>query len=322
MRTTALALTALLAAALLFAAAFVRPIAPGHLATRDLDAPPRGPGLDLEIPLLADWDVVPTAGLVTWDEPLRVTTADGHRVEARLALRYRLGGAAAWPADEIRTQAAPHIGEVLAALTLPELMIPERRRATEQTAAEALTARLPALAGAHLTLQGLTLSPADAGRLRDQAVITLRRRLEQTNEEEIATRAAIETAHLEAARDAEAERTEGRRRIEEARREADRAIAERLGEAEAYARQRRAEADAEHLKLTAEGNAALTRAEAVNDQLLATALQGDAGRLFAAIEAARQFELGDLHLTPDTPDFLRRFGGMEAWRAFFLGGAH
>ncbi|MCA9537492.1 MAG: CpaF family protein [Myxococcales bacterium] len=78
---------------------------------------------------------------------------------------------------------------------------------------------------------------------------------------------------------------------------------------------RGAEAEAATMREVAEGEAALARAEALRDQLTAAALGGERGRIYAAIEAARNLQLGEVHLPSPSPDFLRRFGGLAAWRA-------
>lgn len=84
-------------------------------------------------------------------------------------------------------------------------------------------------------------------------------------------------------------------------------------------RQRAAEADAEAQALLGEARAAFAEAEAERDRLLAQALTGEAGRYYVAIEAARRFRLGAVHLPDPPPDFLLQMGGVEAWRRVFLG---
>lgn len=90
-------------------------------------------------------------------------------------------------------------------------------------------------------------------------------------------------------------------------------------EAEHLPARRAAEAEAEALALLADGRTALARAEALRDGLVARALAGEGGRYYIAIEAARRFELGDVHLPNPPPGFLGELGSLSAWRRFFLG---
>ena len=84
-------------------------------------------------------------------------------------------------------------------------------------------------------------------------------------------------------------------------------------EADAYVRRRRAEAEAAEARLGAEAHLAASRAAALRDKLLAQALDGEAGRLYTAIQAARNFKVGELD-----PTLRTRLATMEAWRRFFL----
>lgn len=109
-------------------------------------------------------------------------------------------------------------------------------------------------------------------------------------------------------------------RLARMRSEAERDIAALTGEAEALPRQRATEAEAERAELISDARVALARAEAVRDGLLAETLAAPGGRYYTAIEAARRFELGDVHLPSPGADFLRGFG-VDQWRRFFLGEA-
>lgn len=107
----------------------------------------------------------------------------------------------------------------------------------------------------------------------------------------------------------------------EARRaELERRIAALETEARHIVAQREAEAEAEAVVLLAAGQEAVARAEARRDALLGEILASPAGRYYLAIEAARAFRLGDVHLPAPRADFLQTMGSVSAWRAFFLGG--
>ena len=70
---------------------------------------------------------------------------------------------------------------------------------------------------------------------------------------------------------------------------------------------------------TATGDLAEAKAEALGQRLKAKALATKAGRTYSAITAAENFQLGEILLNSNDPTFLVRFGGMKAWRRFFLG---
>lgn len=96
-------------------------------------------------------------------------------------------------------------------------------------------------------------------------------------------------------------------------------IATLEADANLSARIKRAEADAEHLRQLAIVQAEVVQLTAVNEAQRIEALKGEGGRWLLAIESARRFQLGDIVLSSDDPDFFRRFGSPAAWRAFFLG---
>ncbi len=98
-------------------------------------------------------------------------------------------------------------------------------------------------------------------------------------------------------------------------------IAALEAEAEQLPARRAAEAEAKAVVMLAEARNAVASAEARRSAQLGAALAGDAGRYAIAIEAARNFELGDIHLPNPPPDFLHTMGSMDAWRRFFLGRA-
>jgi uncharacterized membrane protein YqiK len=108
-------------------------------------------------------------------------------------------------------------------------------------------------------------------------------------------------------------------KIEEAKTEFEIAIADINADALKYNQKKRSEADAFCSEAEAEGKLAEAKAEALGKKLEAQALSSAAGRTYSAIEAARNFQLGDIELNSTDPRFLQDFGSMEAWRTFFLG---
>lgn len=99
----------------------------------------------------------------------------------------------------------------------------------------------------------------------------------------------------------------------------ERRLAALEAEAMVYRRQRAAEAAAEAQEILGEARAAFGAAEAERDRMLADALAGEGGRYYVAIEAARRFRVGAVHLPDPPPEFLQRMGSLDVWRRFFLG---
>lgn len=129
---------------------------------------------------------------------------------------------------------------------------------------------------------------------------------------------AVEHARVVGSDFAEAEQAHARS-LAEVETEFEGRIAALEAEAEQFPERRAAEAEAKAVVMLAEGRSAVASAEARRSELLGAALAGEAGRYAVAIEAARNFELGDIHLPNPPPDFLQTMGSMDAWRRFFLG---
>jgi|JI10StandDraft_1071094.scaffolds.fasta_scaffold188314_2 hypothetical protein len=100
--------------------------------------------------------------------------------------------------------------------------------------------------------------------------------------------------------------------------EAGQEAAQIVAEAETEAARILGETESHHARALAEAELALAQVEAERDRLFASALSGPGGRYYAAIEAARRFELGHFDLDTRDPEFLKKFGSMAAWRRFFL----
>lgn len=132
--------------------------------------------------------------------------------------------------------------------------------------------------------------------------------------EQAAADAASETDDAFAAAEREHLATLTERRLAGERR-----LATLEAEAMVLRRQRAAEAAAEAQAILGEARAAFGQAEAERDRLLAAALAGEGGRYYVAIEAARRFRIGAVHLPDPPPEFLHRMGSLDAWRRFFLG---
>lgn len=78
-------------------------------------------------------------------------------------------------------------------------------------------------------------------------------------------------------------------------------------------------ADAYYTTRVAEGEQLVAEAEALGERLRANALNTRAGRTFAAIQAAKNFELGETTVNGRDPRALAQFGSVSAWEKFFLG---
>jgi regulator of protease activity HflC (stomatin/prohibitin superfamily) len=156
-------------------------------------------------------------------------------------------------------------------------------------------------------------------KLQDKQLYQVQARLDEAKGKESEARTLTDTDEKAIDRDVKLEVEIWNAKIEEAKSEFEIAIADINAEALKYDRRTRSEADALCSEAIAEGKLAEAKAEALGQRLEAKALSSPAGRTYSAIEAARNFKLGDIQLNSTDPSFLREFGSMEAWRQFFLG---
>jgi len=91
-------------------------------------------------------------------------------------------------------------------------------------------------------------------------------------------------------------------------------------EAVVYTAKRQAESRAQAQAIRLEAELVLSQAMAERDGLIGQAVAKPGGRYYAAIEAARRFDVRHLADSPEAMATLRKTGTLEYWRRFFLGG--
>lgn len=213
-------------------------------------------------------------------------------------MRQRLGGASV---DEVLTTT---VRQRIADEMLPEVNALLASRDIEAT---------------HVVISGVTFAPHHEAQLQNKQYFGVQGKLDEAKQRELVARQETDTIEKSISKDVAIKREEWNQKIEELRSKFELEIAQIEAEATGYNRNRRADADAQFSTMKAEGDLAEAKAEALGQQLRAEALASKAGRTFSAIEAARRFKMGDIQLNSRDPAFLRQFGGMAAWRAFFLG---
>ncbi len=91
-------------------------------------------------------------------------------------------------------------------------------------------------------------------------------------------------------------------------------------EAVVYTARRQAESRAQAQAIRLEAELSLSQAMAQRDGLIGAAVAKPGGRYYAAIEAARRFNVRHLAHAPEGLAALRKTGTLDYWRRFFLGG--
>ncbi len=213
--------------------------------------------------------------------------------------------------------------EHLAQLSNQDVQVPAKRKEFAATAVEPLNELLSQY---HLrviddgvAIRAIRFRAEYEQKLQDKQLYAVQARLDEAKGKESEARTLTDTDEKAIDRDVKLEVELWNAKIEEAKTEFEIAIADINAAALKYDRERRSEADAQCSEAKAEGMLAEAKAEALGKRLEAAALSSPAGRTYSAIEAARNFKLGDIQLNSTDPSFLRDFGSMAAWRQFFLG---
>lgn len=213
--------------------------------------------------------------------------------------------------------------EHLASMSNEDVQNPDKRVAVAQTAVAPLNLLLSQY---HLrviedgtAIRAIRFRPDYEQKLQDKQVYAVQARLDEAKGKESEARTLTDTDEKGIDRDVKVEVESWNAKIEAAKSTYEIEIAELNAAALTYDRERRAEADAICSEASAIGRLAEAKAEALGKRLEAQALSSPAGRTYSAIEAARNFQLGDIQLNSTDPRFLQEFGSMQAWRLFFLG---
>lgn len=260
-----------------------------------------------------------------------IRTKDGNRISFDLTIPYRVKPGQAWKiaregfADsydvKVKSTATGVLREVLADLSSLDVQKTEARQAAARKALPALNEALDQyhIEATHVVISAITFPTQYENQLQNKQYFVVQGKLDEARQRELVARQETDTLEKTIDKDIAVKREEWNQKIEELRSKYELEIAQIEAEATGYTRNRKADADAIYATMKAEGDLAEAQAEALGQKLRAEALASKAGRTFSAIEAARRFRLGDVQLNSQDPNFLRQFGGMAAWRQFFLG---
>jgi len=213
----------------------------------------------------------------------------------------------------------------LATLSSEDVQDPKQREAVSAGATEpinALLAQYHVRVPEHgVVLRGIRFRPEYEQKLQDKQLYAVQARLDEAKGKEAEAATLTDTDSKGIDRDVKLEVEIWNQKIEEAKTIFEIEIADVNALALRYDKERRAEANALCSKAKAEGGLAEAKADALGQRLTAQALSSPAGRTYSAIEAARNFKLGDILLNSQDPKFLHKFGSMDSWRDFFLSGS-
>lgn len=190
-----------------------------------------------------------------------------------------------------------------------EAILPSLNKALEQYHVEA----------EDVVVRAIRFRPEYEQKLQDKQFFIVQGKLDEAKRKESVAVQETDTLEKSIEKDINLKREEWNKKIEELKTKFELEIAAIDAQAIEYDRQRRSKADAYYAEAKASGDLAEAKAEALGERLKAKALASRAGQTFSAITAAENFQLGDVQLNSNDPNFLQRFGSMEAWRKFFLG---
>lgn len=262
---------------------------------------------------------------------LEVRTRENNIIFVDVSVVWRVKRGEAWKiiqegfedsyAQKVQSTSSGVLREGLAALTNTDITQPDKRRDTAQKILAELNTALGQyhVEAMHIVIRGIQFRPEYEKKLQDKQYYIVQGKLDEALKNRSIAVQETETEEKTIEKDIKLKTEEWNARIEGLKSEFEIAIAEIDASALQYDRKKRSEADAEYSKLTAEGDLAEAKAEALGQRLKSQALASRAGRTYSAIKAAENFQLGDVQLNSNDPEFLTRFGSMRAWRRFFMG---
>ncbi|MBX2814087.1 MAG: hypothetical protein KTR25_19915 [Myxococcales bacterium] len=245
--------------------------------------------------------------------PWRIKNGEGWRI-------IREGFGDSYP-EKVRSTSTGILRETLADLTNLDIQDTDKRQATASAILPRLNTQLERyhIQADHVVIRAIRFRKEYEQKLQDKQYYSVQGRLDEAKRKQSV--AVQETDTLEKTIDKEIAlaREDWNQKIEELKTTYELQIAEFKAQAVQYDRKRRSEGDAFYSELKAEGDLAEAKAEALGESLKAKALATRAGKTFSAITAASNFELGDITLNSNNPDFFKNFASMKSWREFFLG---
>ncbi len=262
---------------------------------------------------------------------LELRTKENNIIFVDVTIPWRIIGGEAWKIvqegfldsyrNKVQSTATGVLREVLAELSNADVQRPEKR---QKVAAGVLPVLNAQLAQYHVkaelvVLRAIRFRPEYEKKLQNKQYFVVQGRLDEALRLESVAVTETDTFEKTIQKDINLKRESWNEKIETLKTEFELQISAVEAEALEYDRGRRAEADAYVSQATATGDLAEAKAEALGQRLKAKALATKAGRTYSAITAAENFQLGEILLNSNDPTFLVRFGGMKAWRRFFLG---
>ena len=267
----------------------------------------------------------------TKNQALDVRTKENNIIFIDLAIPYRIKPGQGWRIvregfldsyeDKVKSTATGILRENLAEFSNLDVQQPEVRRAVASKTLPILNQALDQyhVEATHVIIRGIRFRDQYEVKLQNKQLFVVQGRLDEARQRELAAKQETDTLEKSIVRDISLKVEEWNQKIEESKAQFEVDIAGINADAVKYTRQRRAEADALYSKLQAEGDLAEAQAEALGQKLKSAALATPAGLTYSAIEAVRNFEIGDFLLNSADAGFLEKFAGMAAWRRFFLG---
>jgi len=260
---------------------------------------------------------------------LEVRTKENNVIFVDVSVPWRIKRGEAWRIvrtdldyeSKIISTAMGILREGLATMSNADVQQPEKR---QQTADAILPKLNEALAQYYVhadkvLIRAIRFRDAYEEKLQNKQYYVVQGRLDEAKRQESVAVQETDTTEQTIQKDINLKREEWNAKIEALKTKWEIEVAMLEAEAVQYDRRRRSEGDALHATAKAEGDLAEAKAEALGEKLKAQALASQAGKTYSAITAAEKFELGEVELNSLDPSFLLKFGGMDAWRKFFMG---
>lgn len=264
-------------------------------------------------------------------EPLEIRTAANNVIFVDVTIPWRIKENEAWMIiregfgdsypEKVRSTVTGMLRETLADLNNLDIQDTDKRQATSQSILPKLNEQLARyhIEADHIVIRAIRFREEYERKLQDKQYYSVQGRLDEAKRKQSVAIQETETLEKTIDKEIALKREEWNRKVEELKTKFEIEIAKIDAEAVKYAQKQRAEGDAIYTKLEAEGKLAEAQARARGEKLKARALASRAGRTFSAITAAENFELGEVTLNSNDPNFMQKFASMKAWREFFLG---
>ncbi len=262
---------------------------------------------------------------------LEVRTKENNVLFVDVTVPWKIKDGSAWRiiregfadsyADKVRSTATGVLLEGIAAMSNTDVQQADQRQKTAATILPKLNAALEQyhVVAEHVVIRSIRFRDEYEQKLQNKQYFVVQGRLDEAKRQESVAVQETDTFEQGIQKQINLKREEWNAKIEGVKTQYEVQIAEIQAKAVTYDRKRRSEADAFYSTAEAEGDLAEAKAEALGTRLKTSALATPAGRVYAAMQAAEHFKLGEIELNSLDPTFLQKFGSMRVWRLFFLG---